>query len=75
MRIQSKRFKEEKVGGSLKRKKSIRYVPQDEAIGQLYDEIAISVEGFPRPDPMDVPLRFKTAVIHEMFASRLDPKK
>jgi hypothetical protein len=70
-RIQGKRFKQQKVGG-LRSKPKIEYVPQDEKIGELYDEMKIAAEGF-KGDV--IPLRFKTTVIHEIFASKLDPKK
>jgi hypothetical protein len=71
-RIQAKRFKQQKIGGSLKRKTKIQYVPQDAAIGELYDEMFVSQEGFANGV---IPLRFKTQVTHSIFASKLDPKK
>lgn len=71
-RIQAKRFKQTTVGGALKRKPKIEYVPQDEALGRLYDEMLVKAEGFADER---IPLRFKTTVMHELFASKLDQKK
>ncbi len=71
-RIRARRLQQAKIGGSLKRKAPIRYIPQDEAIAALYDEMLVSVSGFANET---VPLRFKTAVVDSLFASRLDPKK
>ena len=70
-RIQGKRFKQEKIGG-LRRKPKVEYIPQDEKIGELYDEMFVSQEGFTGGI---VPLRFKTTVIHHLFAESLDQKK
>lgn len=70
-RIQSKRFKQEKVGG-LRREPKILYIPQNEAIGGLYDEMMIETDGFV---DKNIPLRFKTTVIHHIFDSKLDEKK
>jgi hypothetical protein len=70
-RIQQKRFKQEKIGG-LRRQPKITVVPQDEKIGQLYDEMISSYEGF---EENINPLRFKTTVIHSLFGSVLDAKK
>jgi hypothetical protein len=70
-RIQAKRFKQEQTKG-LRRSAKIQYVPQDKRIAELYDEMAQSVSGFAG----DVtPLRFKTTVIHYVFAPTLDAKK
>lgn len=74
-RIQSKRLKQERTGG-LRRKPRIEYVPQDEKLGGLYDEMCISTTGFAGGTPascrQDVPLRFKTAVVHYLFAPTLE---
>lgn len=69
-RIQGKRFKQEATKG-LRRKAKIEYIPQDEKLGELYDEMFISVEGITGATP----LRFKTTVIHHIFAPTLDAKK
>lgn len=71
-RIQAKRFKQEKVQGLHKRQPKVEFIPQDEKLGELYDEMKISVEGFAGEW---IPLRFKTTVIHHIFAGKLDPKK
>lgn len=75
-RIQAKRFKQEKVGG-LRRKPKIEYVPQDAAIGELYDEMFNGVTGFAGTGPAlkIIPLRFKTFVIHHIFADTVAEKK
>lgn len=70
-RILAKRTKPEKIGG-LRRKPNIIFVPQDEAIGKLYDEMFIAQDGF---NQGIIPLRFKTTVIQSIFDSRLDEKK
>ena len=70
-RIQTKRFKQEKVGG-LRRTANVIFIPQNEAIGNLYDEMMIEAEGFV---DNKIPLRFKTTVIHHLFESKLDEKK
>jgi hypothetical protein len=70
--IQSKRFKQEVVKGLHKRKPKIAYIPQDEKIGELYDELLISSEGFADGN---IPLRFKTTVVHSIFASELQNAK
>lgn len=70
-RIQQRRFKQEQTRG-LRRKAKVEYVPQDEAIGKLYDEMVVSVSGFAGDV---VPLRFKNVVIAALFAPVLDPKK
>lgn len=70
-RIQAKRFKEEITKG-LRRKPKIEFVPQDEAIGKLYDEMFVKQEGF--ADGI-IPLRFKTYVIHSIFSDKLNEKK
>jgi hypothetical protein len=71
-RIQGKRFKQEPIKGLSKRKPKIEYVPQDERIGGLYDELFVSGEGFADGK---IPLRFKTTVVHSIFESELDAKK
>lgn len=70
-RIQAKRFKQEKVGG-LRRKAKIEFVPQDEKLGELYDEMFVSQEGFADGK---IPLRFKTTVLGHLFSEKLDQKK
>ena len=71
-RIQGKRFKQEKIGGLRKKKAKIEFIPQDEKIGELYDEMFVSQEGFAGGK---IPLRFKTTVIHHLFVEKLDQKK
>jgi hypothetical protein len=71
-RIQGKRFKQEKIGGLRNRKAKIEFIPQDDKIGELYDEMFVSQTGFAQGK---VPLRFKTTVIHHLFAEKLDQKK
>lgn len=71
-RVQGKRFKPEKIGGLRKKKAKIEYVPQDERIGELYDEMFVSASGFAEGK---IPLRFKTTVMHHLFAEKLDQKK
>lgn len=80
-RIMSKRIREEKTRGLHRRKAQIEYVPQDEKIGELYDEMCVSVSGFissPTETTLGfgkaVPLRFKTLVINYIFAPKLDAK-
>lgn len=70
-RIEQKRFKQEQIGG-LRRKARVEYVVQDHRVGELYDEMLVSVTGFAGDK---VPLRFKTAVVHAMFTSEIDQKK
>lgn len=70
-RIEQARFKKENIGG-LRRKARVEYVVQDHKLGELYDEMRISVGGFAGEI---VPLRFKTAVVHEIFSSEIDQKK
>lgn len=70
-RIQSKRFKEEITTG-LRRKPKLEFVPQDKAIGELYDQMFVSSEGF---EDGFIPLRFKTVALGYIFAPTLDPKK
>lgn len=70
-RIQGKRFKQEKIGG-LRRKAKIEYVPQDAKIGEIYDEMLISTAGFANDN---VPLRFKTFVVHYVFDDTVTEKK
>lgn len=71
-RIQARRFRQEPTRG-LRRAPKIEYIPQDEAIGRLYDEMFVSQTGF--KDGV-IPLRFKTTVIHYLFGgSTLDEKK
>lgn len=70
-RIQRKRFKQERVGG-LRRKARMEYVPQDDRLGELYDEMMVSATGFVGDQ---IPLRFKALVIDHLFAEKLDQKK
>lgn len=70
-RIQQKRFKQEKIGG-LRRKAKMEYVPQDDRIGELYDEMMVFTTGFVGDK---IPLRFKVLVIDHLFAEKLDQKK
>lgn len=70
-RIQSKRFKQEQTRG-LRRKAKVEFVAQDEKLGDLYDEMITLASGF--TEAATVPLRFKTAVIHEVFAPTLQSK-
>lgn len=70
-RIESKKVRQEKIGGLNKRKAKIEYVPQDEAKGELYDEMQISAKGFAGDV---IPLRFKTIVVDFIFAPTLSPK-
>lgn len=69
-RIQTKRLKQEPTRG-LRRKAKIEYIPQDEKIGELYDEMCKTNSGFADGN---VPLRFKTMVIHYMFAAEIKVK-
>lgn len=69
--IQKNRFKQEKTKG-LSRKAKIEYFPQDEAIANLYGEMQIETRGF---ENQNCPIRVKTAVIYDIFASRFDEKK
>jgi hypothetical protein len=71
-RIQAKRFKQEKVGGLRNRKAKIEFIPQDDKLGELYDEMFVGQEGFVNGV---IPLRFKTTVIHHLFGEKLDQKK
>jgi hypothetical protein len=70
-RIQAKRFKQEPTRG-LRRKPKIEFIPQDEKLGELYDEMFVSQEGFANGV---IPLRFKTTVLHHLFGETLDQKK
>lgn len=70
-RIEAKRFKQEKIGG-LRKRQNVEFVPQDDKIGELYDDMFVSAEGFAGGK---IPLRFKTTVIHHLFAERLAQKK
>ena len=73
-RIQKKRFREEKIKGLHRRKPTIEFIPQDDKIGELYDEMVIDALGFAATAPGRVPLRFKTLVINYVFAPKLDQK-
>lgn len=77
-RINKKTLKQEKIQGLKKLKPSFRFIPQDEAFGELYDAMFISVEGFQAPASTTacdiVPLRFKTSVINEVFSSQISQK-
>lgn len=69
-RIQKKQLKTEQTRG-LRRQPKIEYVPQDEKLGELYDEMQRSVTGFANDK---VPLRFKTTVMNYIFRSELKVK-
>lgn len=71
-RIQQKRFKQQKIGGLRNRKPNIEFIPQDDRIGELYDEMFVAQTGFANGL---IPLRFKTTVMHHLFAEKLDQKK
>jgi hypothetical protein len=71
-RIQGKRFKQEKIKGLYKRQPKVEFIPQDEKVGELYDKMIVSTEGFAGDW---VPLRFKTTVMNHVFESKVDPKK
>ena len=67
-RIKAKIWKVEQTKG-LRRDPKIEYVPQDEKFGELYDELLIETTGF--KDDI-IPLRFKTAVVHDLFSTKLN---
>lgn len=69
--IQSKRFRRPKIGGLSKMKTKVEFVPQDAKIGEFYDSLHISTDGFAGNV---VPLRFKTVVIHHLFAPTVDAR-
>lgn len=69
-RIAAKRFRREQVRG-FRQKTTVTYVPQDKAFGELYDEMMISTVGFAGNE---VPLRFKTTVVHHIFGNKIEPK-
>ena len=75
-RIQGRRFKQDQTKG-FRKKQKVTYVPQDEKLGDLYDEMVIGATGFAVgfDNKSTVPLRFKTAVVHEIFASPVEAKK
>ena len=78
-RIQSKRLKQEKITGLRNRKPKIEYIPQDDKLGGLYDDILVSVTGFGTAfehlnETYTVPLRFKVAVINYIFAPTIEQK-
>lgn len=66
-RIQAKRTKQQKIGGLRRRKANIEYVPQDEKLGGLYDEMFVKAEGFVNGR---IPLRFKVLVMHNIFGPK-----
>lgn len=70
-RICKNEYKQERMGGGLKLKPRTRFVPQVKAKGELYDQMAVSHEGFKGR----VPVRFKATVIDYIFASTLQQKK
>ena len=78
--IMAKRVRQQKVGGLSKKKPIAEYVPQDEKLGDLYDEMCFSTGGFQPPmgtvpgTSTGVPLRFKVAVINYIFAPTLDAR-
>lgn len=69
--ILRRRFKTENVRG-LRKKAKVEFVPQDDKFAALYDDMLFGVAGF---TTYWVPMRFKVAVIHHVFASELDEKK
>jgi|GEM_PF-6094515 len=69
-RIQAKRTKRETTRG-LRRQAKVEYIPQDEALGKLYDSMSVSVDGF---TDGEIPLRFKTLVMNYVFAPSLKAK-
>lgn len=68
-RIQARRIRTEQTRG-LRRKPKVEYVPQDARIGELYDSLVISSEGFTG----GIPLRFKTTVVHYLLGKELEVK-
>jgi hypothetical protein len=68
-RILGKRLREEKTRG-LRRKPKLEYIPQDDKMGGLYDEMHVSSENFVGATP----LRFKVLVLQYIFAPKLDQK-
>ncbi|QQS33492.1 MAG: hypothetical protein IPM50_02605 [Acidobacteriota bacterium] len=72
MQIQSKRFRKEITRG-LNRPAKVEFIPQEDKLGGLYDEMVISTSGFAG----SIPLRFKTAVIQHIFEESvaIDEKK
>ena len=78
--ILRRRLKQENVRG-LRRSAEITFVPQDDKLAKLYDDMKIEVKGFAVPYNFQdngtdgIPMRFKVAVVHHVFASDLDEKK
>ncbi len=70
-RIMSQRFRQEQTGG-LRREPEIEVVPKDEQFAKLYDQMLIEAKGFENDE---IPVRFKTTVVHEIFDGVLDEKK
>lgn len=71
-RIQARRFQPEATKG-VRNKPKIKFVPQDEKIGKLYDEQFIEQTGFANGN---IPLRFKTRVIHYLYGgTKLDEQE
>lgn len=71
-RIRRREVRQVEVRGLMKRNDpEMRYEPQDEQMGALYDEMVISTTGFAGGV---VPLRFKTAVVNAMFAAKVESK-
>ncbi len=68
-RIQARRIKMEQTRG-LRRKPKVEYVPQDARIGEIYDSLVVSAEGFAD----EIPLRFKTTVVHYLLGKQLEVK-
>lgn len=69
--IQSKRFKKEITRG-LRRQPKVEFIPQDERLGQLYQDMKVSATGFERDI---IPLRFQTAIIQHIFEAELQPEE
>lgn len=70
-RIQAKRTKQQKIGGLRRRQANVEYVPQDDKLGGLYDEMSVSSEGFANGK---IPLRFKVLVMHNIFGPKSKAK-
>lgn len=70
-RIQAKRTKQQKIGGLRRRQANVEYVPQDDKLGGLYDEMFVSADGFANGR---VPMRFKVLVMHNIFGPKSKAK-
>lgn len=72
-RIQAKRSKTEQTRG-LRRKAKVEYVPQDDKLGLLYDDMCVSVSGFTLTGENAIPLRFKVLVMTYVFGTKSKAK-